>query len=296
MVASLAGYRLITSTHNPDGTVTAEWRSPSGARAFYLGPPHAKISLVRTVFPTRHGKQRRTMTAKVTSPSTVPEFAAKGIGSSSQALARTAIADTIHSHFPDSVRLAFAREMSKAPRGCRNCHIIDSTCISFFDQVNVAVNGCDNRWNLQTRRHNNYIADDMQVQAGVAPFEFVAMTFLRAQMTYQYPNVNTITHLQPASPVNTNCSAGNTYSVSWFGFTVSSQDVTCSGTMSPYGLAGSQGGGLWQGSVDNGTVTIEPVLQDHSIADHNPHSTLYIREASTTTSASGSCPNGHHCG
>ena len=138
----------------------------------------------------------------------------------------------------------------------------------------------------------------METQAYVAPYYFVDLTKLDVYMAYQYANDNTITHIEPTSPVKTNCSGGNTYSFDWFGVSLSSAEVTCSGTMSPWGLSSYKGGGYWSGSLGNGEVTTEPILMDHStVSDHiNPKSTMWISEASTATSRVGSCHNGSTCG
>jgi hypothetical protein len=59
---------LLRETHNPDGSVVAVWRGRKGGRLYYLGPPHARISLHETVVRTRRGKRLRETTVQARVP------------------------------------------------------------------------------------------------------------------------------------------------------------------------------------------------------------------------------------
>ena len=251
---------------------------------------------------TNSGHRKQAQIVGVSSTASRFTWAAKatshGLSSSVRTeLARSVTGDAARGNFPAKVAATFAKDVSAAPDSCgNNCTIVNSTCISFFDEVNVSVNGCGNRYKLQNQTGNYYIADDMETQAYVAPDAFVDLTKLDVWMVYTYSDANTITHIEPTSPVNTNCIGGNTYSFSWFGVSLSSSEVTCSGTMSPWGLASYKGGGYWSGSLGNGEVTTEPILLDHSTSHLSPESTMWISEGSTATSQEGSCPAGSRCG
>lgn len=272
---------------------------------FYLGPPGVRISIVRSVWYSGSGqkdKKHQSQLAGVSSSpapfrwgaGTEPYASARSIGSR---LAQSVASDAARGRFPVKVAKAFAKEISAKPNTCTSsCTIVNSTCISFFDGVNVSVNGCDNRYKLQEQINNNYIADDMQTQADVAPYYFVDLTKLDVYMVYTYSQYNTITHIEPGSPVKTNCSGGTTFTFNWFGVGLSSNEVTCAGTMSPWGLASYKGGGYWSGSLGNGEVTTEPVLMDHSTSHLSPESIMWISEASTATSVDASCPTPQRCG
>jgi hypothetical protein len=296
------GFTLEDETKNADGSVTATWQTRSGKQIFYLGPPSAHVSVTQTVSYTKAGKRQQSQLVGISSTTTGFTWAtgATSHGTSKEdriGLAQSVAGDAMHGKLPGKIAQAFAREVSARPDICgSSCTIVNSTCISFFDEVNVSVNGCDNRYKLQNETGNYYIADDMETQAYVAPFEFVDLTKLDVWMVYKYSAYNTITHIEPTSPVQTNCSGGNTYSFSWFGVSLSSAEVTCSGTMSPWGLSSYKGGGYWAGSLGNGEVTTEPILLDHSTSHLSPESTMWISEGSTATSQEGSCPTGGKCG
>jgi hypothetical protein len=169
---------------------------------------------------------------------------------------------------------------------------VDSTCLKFFDQVNVSVSGCDNRYKLQKARHNNYIAEDLKTQILVAAHMFVALKEVNVHTNYTSRANNTVTDTHPSNPKKTNCHSGGTFSVSWFHVTFQAHLVLCGGTMSTYGLAAHRGGAIWTGNLKDGTLALDPQLQDHDKNGINPGSTFFIHTESTGTSKTGECKNG----
>jgi hypothetical protein len=146
----------------------------------------------------------------------------------------------------------------------------------------------------------------MRASVVVAKYYRVALTqIITTYMHYDNTSDNTITHMDPGSAQNTDCNGGTTVSAGWFGFTVSSNLVTCGGLMSLCGLTQPVGGAHWNGAVNGAgpgntqTVAIEPIMLDHTTYnnDHNPNSTWYLWTTSgSVTNAGGGCNVGNICG
>lgn len=299
-------FTLLRETHNPDGSVVAVWRGRKGGRLYYLGPPRARISLHEAVVRTRAGKRMRQATVGVRIPGGRSGWTARvapreggmrGGQARAGSLGAQVQADALLGGLPPRVARSFARSIGAVPQACnRGCHRVDSTCLKFFDQVNVAVSGCDNRYKLQKARHNNYIGEDIKVQVAVAAHLFVALKQVNVHTNYTSRKNNTITDIHPSNPKKTNCHSGGNFSVTWFHVTFSAHLVLCGGTMSTYGLAAHRGGAIWTGNLKNGTLLLDPQLQDHDKSGINPGSTFFIHTESTGTSKTGQCKNGHTCG
>ena len=59
----------------------------------------------------------------------------------------------------------------------------------------------------------------------------------------------------------------------------SADELTCRGTLTPWGQGGSSGGGKWQAGIINptGTIGIEEILKTHAPSSNNPASVLHLR-------------------
>lgn len=305
-LATARGFTLTHAVHNPDGTIAAILRSKSGERIYYLGRPGARISLVPHTTVTRHGRKKITRTTYVLGASiggSSPQISRKphiSIAAQMAALRRSTTADALRGGFPRSVATSFASEIRVKPGdNSGGGTLVGTTCINFFDLVNVVASGCDTRTALQKASGNNFIADDMQAKIIVSPYLEVALTRINVWMDYTSTTTNTVSHLDPLNPESTNCGDPQTWTVSWYGVSFSSTIQTCGGTMTTWGLGDWKGGGGWTGNLkNNDTVVLEPIIQDHNTdgTHTNPDSVFDITTQTTATTFVGQCADGKNCG
>jgi hypothetical protein len=294
-VAPLAvprGFRVIRSVHNPDGTIAATLRSKSGARIYYLGRPGARISLVRHVTSKKDG--RKTLwTMKYGVAVRTPS---SSIRSTTARSARSEYsADATRGAFPESVTNAFVKDIKAA---VSPSSIVGSTCISYFDDENVSVNGCDTRTGLQEKAGNSYLADDMLADIYVGSLLGIGLTRINDWMSYTSTTTNNIVNYDPKNAESTNCNSYGTWSATYLGIGFSAQLTLCGGTATPWGLNSYKGGSGWLGggvggALYDGTVQLEPILEDHNTytpGHTNPTSTWHITTVSTAVTVDGSCP------
>ncbi len=297
-VAPLAvprGFRVVRSVHNPDGTIAATLRSKSGARIYYLGKPGARISLVRHVTSRKHGRKTLwTMKYGVavrTPSSSSPSAAARSARSARSEYS----ADARRGGFPESVANGFVKDIKAA---VSPSSIVGSTCISFFDDENVTVNGCDTRTGLQSESGNSYLADDMFADIYVGSLLGIGLTRINDYMSYSLTTTNKIVNYDPKNAESTNCNSYGTWSATFLGVGFSAVLTLCGGTATPWGLNSWKGGSGWlgggpEGALYDGTVQLEPIIEDHNTytpGHTNPTSTWHITTVSTAVTTYGSCP------
>jgi hypothetical protein len=292
------GFSVIRSVRNPDGTVAATLRSKSGARIYYLGKPGVRISLVRQVSGRRHGHKetwRMTYGVAVHMPSSrIPKTASRSGQNPAEQLAalRSAYsADAARGGFPESVAKAFVKDLRPVTPG----DTVGSTCISFYDQVNVDANGCDTRTALQSAAGNSYLADSMPAQIVVTSFLAVKLTRINDWMNYTSTSTNNVVALNPQAAVSTNCSSLGTWTITWKGVSFTAHPQLCGGTMTPWGLTDAKGGVGWTGGTYSDTINLSGQIEDHNTytpGHTNPTSVYDITTVTTAVTLVGQCPFG----
>jgi hypothetical protein len=284
IVSGAHGYKLASQTRNLDGTVAVTWKNAQG-EVFYLGPPGARMSLLTTGNPSKHGSiiLKAALSHQV---SRAPRVLGRG------QLARAVASDVARDRFPAGFRSAFSTEIPRISDGA----IVDTTCIGTSGFGNdVTFSGCDTRTALQQQSGNNFIVDDMESHTE-STGSLTPITQFKTSTYYTYPNDNTVNHTLPSATVSSGCSQ-KTYSISWKGVGISSSNNLCNGSLDPIGIGEPYGGGLWTGNVTGSRISIEPIIQDHSIVGThvNPDSTFYIRVWVGTISLVVGCGNGKNC-
>jgi hypothetical protein len=98
-----------------------------------------------------------------------------------------------------------------------------------------------------------------------------------------YPNThNQVVHIDPVGTVQDHCNTQN-IGVTWFGFSFTSNNTVCGGSMSPFGQSTNNAGGNWVGSSSpNVVIGIEPILQTNAPFSTNPTCTLHLKAKWTT--------------
>jgi hypothetical protein len=300
-LAAIRGFALMRSAHNPDGTIAATWRSKSGQRIYYLGKPGARLSLVRHTSSRTHGHKKITLTtysvAVHMASSSIPVTTYRRRQSTAEqmaALRSSTSADAARGRFPESVAKAFVKDLGNETAASA-ADIVGSTCISFFDQVNVEASGCDTRTALQKAAGNSYLADSMLATITVASFLAVDLTRINDWIDYSSTSTNDVVSMNPLNPVSTNCNSYGTWSVTWHGIGFSSHVELCGGTMTTWGLTDAKGGGGWSGKLYDGQVVLQPVIEDHNTytpAHTDPTSTYDITTQTSAVTLVGQCPFG----
>jgi hypothetical protein len=309
-MASIRGFTLTREVRNPDGTVAVTWRSKSGAKIFFLGRPGSKISIITHSVSRRHGHKKTTTTTSslavyVPSSTISAPVTWHGLKSESRqlaALSRSTSTDAERGNFPQSVASAFAKDVGRRPAASADS-IVNTTCISFFDEVNVYATGCDVRTGLQSAAGNSYLVDDMQATLNI--YDGAALEYVDLWTAYTSSTTNNVVHEAPLGSESTNCGGNYSWSVGWFGVGFGGDIDTCGGTESSWGLNEWKGGGSWSGylggtgSGGSNTLDMEEAIEDHntySSGHTNPTSIFHINTKSNVTSVTTGCDDGDTCG
>lgn len=153
---------------------------------------------------------------------------------------------------------------ASAPAGVTN-----SWCVKAIQGSGYRMTACD----IRTAIGGHLIVDDMTSQAHASS----GLRYDEVWMSYNW-NGNQIITMDPLGDVGDHCSSVS-YGVTWNGFSFSADELTCRGTLTPWGQGGSSGGGKWQAGIINptGTIGIEEILKTHAPSSNNPASVLHLR-------------------
>jgi hypothetical protein len=157
---------------------------------------------------------------------------------------------------------------ASAPAG-----VTQQWCVKAIQGSGYRMTACNVRTTLYSAPNNHYIADDMTSQAHASS----GLRYDSVYMTYNW-NGNQIISMDPLGDVGTHCSQVS-FGVTWYGLSFSADELTCQGTLRPWGQSSNQGGGNWQSNLANptGTIGIEEILKTHAPARTTPASVLHLR-------------------
>ena len=150
---------------------------------------------------------------------------------------------------------------------------IQSWCVKAIQGNGYRMTACNERTALYSAPNNHFIADDMRSQAHASS----GLRYDSVYMSYNWSG-NQIYSMDPLGDVGTHCGQVS-FGVTWYGISFSADEVTCQGTLRPWGLSSSTGGGTWTSNLINPTSTIgiEEILKTHAPARTTPASVLHLR-------------------
>lgn len=146
-------------------------------------------------------------------------------------------------------------------------------CVKAIQGTGHKMTACDLRTALYSAPNNHVIADDMTSQAHASS----GLRYNSVYMSYNWSG-NQINTMDPLGDVGTHCNPVS-FGVTWYGISFSADEVTCQGTLHPWGQSGAKGGGIWQANLVNPTSTIgiEEILKTACPSSTNPNSVLHLR-------------------
>jgi hypothetical protein len=150
--------------------------------------------------------------------------------------------------------------------------ITNHWCVKAIKGTGHKMTACDLRTALYSAPSNHVIADDMTSQAHASS----GLRYNAIYMSYNW-SANQIITMDPLGDVGSHCTQ-ITLGATWYGITFSANEVTCQGTLHPWGQSGSKGGAIWRSNLPNPTSTIgiEEILKTSCPATTNPASVLHL--------------------
>lgn len=148
-----------------------------------------------------------------------------------------------------------------------------SWCVKAIQGTGHKMTACNLRKTLARQSSGYLIADDMTSQAHASG----GLVYDAVYVSYNWSGNKVVTE-NPLGDVGSHCSP-LTVGFSWNGVSLSYTEVTCQGTLHPWGQSESKGGGIWQAGMINPTSTIgiEELLKTSAPSSSNPNSVLHLR-------------------